>query len=454
MKTIFIPLFSGIEGKNILRTGIYARLAKEENLRTVFFVKDEKRAAYYRAEFGSPRVFFECVPKMKTGSADAFFSFLKFYLLRSHTIDLKRNTNLERTYNYFNFILSFLANKALAWPMVRKAVRFFDAHVVGTHLSLKKFFDAYKPDLVFLADLFDNTEAAFLREARRRRIKTVGFLSTWDRVTSRWMIRLLPDELIVFNEELKKESAEYADMPQGKIFVSGAVQLDNHLNHSPAPREEVARRLSISPKQRYIVYGPLGRSFDKTAESDQEMVALLNSFIENKQCGFAGTEKVVVRFPPNDFIDTEKLKQLPHIVYDIPGTRFGTVRGQDWDMNGGELDYLTDLLFHSSLVITYYSSLSIDAAVLDKPVINVNFYPTDERKRHPYYETTHYSKVKSLGGIALVQSKEELCRASGAYLANPSLHARERRAIAQQQGFRIDGKSGERVAEKILELLY
>lgn len=444
MKTIFIPLLSGIEGKNILRTGVYRRLSAEPNVRLVFFVKDAARAAYYRAEFLHANSTFELVPKMKIGRADAFFSFLKFYLLRTHTIDLKRKTNLERTGNYANSLFSFFANKTLAWPLVRQLVRFLDARLVPTPTPLKTFFEKYRPDLVFLADLFDNTEAAFLREAKRRKIKTAGFLSTWDRVTSRWMIRLLPDFMIVFNEILRNEVAEYADMPKEKIYISGAVQLDRHITRTPGPRPFA---------EKYIVYGPLGRSFDKTAESDQEMVELLNSFVENKRCGFVGNEKIVVRFPPNDFIDTEKLKKLPHVIYDIPGTRFSNVRGQDWDMTSAEIDYLTDLLFHSSLVITYYSSLSIDAAALDRPVINVNFYPTNERKRHPYYETTHYSKVKALGGIKLVESKSELCEWIGKYLQNPSLHAHERRAVALQQGLRADGQSGNRVAEKILEFL-
>ena len=258
------------------------------------------------------------------------------------------------------------------------------------------------------------------------------------------MIRLLPDELIVFNEELKKEAAKYADMPARRIFVSGAVQLDRHSSYVPTARPFA---------EPYIVYGPLGRTFDKTAESDKEMVEILNNLIEERRCGFTGKEIVVVRFPPNDFIKKKELKQFPHIVYDIPGTRFGNTRGQDWDMSEAELDELNNLLHHALLVICYYSSLSIDAAALRKPVININFYPTDERKRHPYYDTTHYSKVKALGGIVLVQSREELCRAIGAYLANPSLHARERRAIAQQQGFRSDGTAGERVAEKLLEYL-
>ncbi|MDP3726029.1 MAG: hypothetical protein Q8R36_02410, partial [bacterium] len=80
--------------------------------------------------------------------------------------------------------------------------------------------------------------------------------------------------------------------------------------------------------------------------------------------------------------------------------------------------------------------------------------PTDERKRHPYYETTHYSKVKALGGIKLVESKSGLCEWLGEYLQNPTLHKRERTAVALQQAQFLDGKSGTRVAEKLLAYLF
>ncbi len=449
MKTLFIPIFSGIEGKNILRGGIFDALQKRSDTRVVFFVGNTTRADYYRKEY--PDVTFEVVKRYRRSFTDRFFSSLKFFTLRTKTIDLKRKTNLERNGRFVRYALSFVANRILGTKIARSMIRRLDAQLVRDPI-VTAFFEKYKPDGVFLADLFEDTEISMLREARRRGIPSVGFLSSWDRLTSRWGIRLLPDHLIVFNELLEEEAIVYADMPPGRIFVSGAVQLDLHLAKNPLPRKEFMQQIGLSEDTKLIVYGPLGRTFDATNQSDVDMVVLLNQFVEEGKFG-VGKFKIIVRFPPNDFADRSKLRQLPHVLYDLPGVRFSAIRGQDWDMRPEELDHLRDLLAHASLVICYYSSLSIDAAVFDVPVININFDLSDPKKRHSYYETVHYSKVKTVDGIRLIERVGDLASAMREYLEHPSHEREKRRLLVEQQAYRLDGRSAERIAHFILGVM-
>ena len=442
MRTIFIPIFSGIEGKNVLRGGIFESL-RERGFEAVFFVGNHTRAEYYRREY--PSVRFEVIKRYRRLPLDRFFSALKFFTLRTKTIDMKRRTNLERRGSYPRFILSFLTNRILSNYLVRRCVRFFDERLVRDD-TVENFFDKYKPELVFLADLFEDTEISMLRSARRRGISSVGFLSTWDRLTSRWGIRILPDYLVVFNGELRSEAIEYADMPAEKIFVSGAVQLDLHLKKKPILRDDFLKHIGLPTDTKIILYGPLGRTFDPSKQSDTEVVALLNKWAGEGKFG-VGSYKIIVRFPPNDFVDTAILPKLTHVIYDVPGVRFASIRGQDWDMRPSELDHLRDLLANTDVVVCYYSSLSIDASVFDVPVININFDLHNETKRHPYYETAHYSKVARLGGIRLVTNPDELHHAIREYIENPSRDREGRKAVVSQQAYRLDGKSAERIAE-------
>lgn len=342
-------------------------------------------------------------------------------------------------------------NRLLGNVVARFFIRQLDSWLV-TDNTVSVFFEKYHPDGVFLADLFEDTEISMLREAKRRQIPSVGFLSTWDRLTSRWGIRLLPDQLIVFNTLLKAEAIEYADMPESRIFVSGAVQLDLHLAKKPLDRISFLNQCNLPIDTKLIVYAPLGRTFDSTNQSDTEMVKLLNQLIEDGKLG-AGKYKIIVRFPPNDFVRKESLVVYPHVIYDIPGVRFATVRGQDWDMKPEELDHLRDLLANTSLVICYYSSLSIDAAVFNVPVININFDFYDPKKRHPYYETTHYSKVSAVGGIKLVTSKDDLINAARNYLIDPQLDSQWRRLLVDQQAYKLDGKSAQRIADQTISTI-
>ena len=69
--------------------------------------------------------------------------------------------------------------------------------------------------------------------------------------------------------------------------------------------------------------------------------------------------------------------------------RFSNKRGVDWDMSNNDLRHLHDTLENISILICYASSISIDAIVFDKPVININFEVKEKQKlsKTPTYFT-------------------------------------------------------------------
>lgn len=454
LQTIFIPIFSGNEGRHILRSDVYTVLVGRPDLEIVFFVRSEERRQYYEREFSRPRVRFEVAPRYRLSHTDAFFSFLKYYLLRTATIDLKRRARYEREGGAPRFAMSFIANRVLGRPWIRRATRFLDGRMVRVP-AVADLFDRHHPALVFCADLFDDTEAAFSREAHRRGIPVVGMILTWDRATSRWCIRVLPDELIVHNQFAREEAALYQDMPERRTHLVGTIQHDALVAEPAATREMFCKKMGIPPEHRIIVYGPIGRSFDVTKALDQTVIDLLGRWVEQGALGSAGIT-IIVRFPPNDFLKEGDTRPRAHIRYQVPGHRFSGTRGQDWDMNFEDLALLRDTIANASLIVTYYSSLSIDGAVFDKPVINIDFNAEADcivERRHPYYATTHYQKAASTGGIRLVRSAKELQEWIGRYLADPSRDREGRAKLVATQCGKVDGQSGKRAGEFLRSLL-
>jgi hypothetical protein len=464
MKTIFITAFSGVEGKNVLRSGIGETLLAQDDVRIVCLVKNKYFAEHYRAEFAGKPITFELVEKYHARGFDAFLGALKFHLLRTATVDLHRRTKYEEDHNALRYALSFIANRVLARPLVRGVVRALDQRFVARS-PYAKLFETHKPDLIFMADLFDDAEIALLREARRASVPSIGLINTWDRTTSRWMIRLLPDRYVVFNEVMKKEMIQYADMPEDRIYISGTVQHDHLITGKRSTRAEFLKELGIPTANKVIVYCPIGGGFDRSRpELDPGIVEHIERYIGS---GVLGTKDVtlVVRFHPNDVVDLSKWKQYPNVVYDRPGKKFTEVlsdavfartRGQNWDMGEDDLQHLRDTLFHADIVVCYYTSLSIDAAVTDRPVVNINFDIKNGEiieRPHPYYRTTHYRKVADTGGITLVQCEKDLVSTLKAFLADPKLDADKRARLVREQCYKTDGNSGKRVATFILERL-
>ncbi len=464
MKTIFIPLFSGVEAKNIIRTGVYDLLREEHGVRIVLLFRNAQLADVYRAMCANPETTIVVLPPFVRTRAERFFSRLKMYLLRTKTVDLRRRVHYEENGSAARFAFSLLFNRAFARSWFRRIARFADKHLV-MHKEYATVFEEYRPDLIFLADLFDDQEAALLGEAKRRGVLSVGLVNTWDRVTTRWMLRHLPDRFIAFNEIVRAELAEYADMPVERVRVCGTVQHD-HLVRGPfAKRGEFLSSLGLPQDARFVLYAPLGAHFDTTRpELDRALVSILAEWFESG----AFNERnlyLLVRFHPNDPVHLEEWPKHPRIVYDIPGVkfrealpdaRFARTRGQNWDMTESDLARLRNSLHYASAVVCYYTSLSIDAAVAGVPVININFDIKDGKeisRMHPYYQSTHYQKAAATGGIRLVGSLAKLRTALGEYITNPERDRASRERLTSEQCYRLDGNSDRRLASEILAVL-
>ena len=451
MKTIFITIFQAVEAKNILRTPILQTLLRDPEVRLVLLTDSEDKVQYHKKEFDSERLIYEVVPRIRVRGLDKIFSGLKYLLLRTDTTDLRRRMDFEKTGNRSLYYTRFALNRILARPSVRKIVRMLDFALVRNR-AYAPYFEKYRPDLVFMAHLFEDQEIHLLREAKRRGVKTIGFINSWDKVTARCILRLLPEKIIVFNDIVKKEMEEYNEARAEDIFVSGLPQYDAYVSGVCAPRADFFKKIRIDPRKKLIVYAPLGSSL---CDSDWHIIDMLHRV--HREGEFGNDAALLVRFQPNDFIDEEELKKRPWLQYDYPGIRFSLKRGLDWDMNFADIRHLRDTLCHCSLLICYASSMGIDAAMFDKPVINLNFEigRKSALARLPmrFYWMTHYKKALETGGMRLVDSESELVAWVNRYLADPSLDREGRKKLVAQQCRYADGKSGERIGTFIGALL-
>ena len=450
MKTIFITIFQAVEAKNILRTSVATALLRDPDVALVCLVPSEDRKAYYEREIVHPRISYEVLSPEPRGLAERFFSMLKFHLIRTATMDLKRTLRRADGGSALGYAMNLAANRLLARPFVRGIARSLDAHVV-TDRNVERVLRDRKPSLIFLAHLFDDLEISILREAKRLGIPTIGFINSWDKVTARCMIRLLPDRLLVFNALVRDEAVAHADMPEERITLVGIPQYDYYRTTVPRARAAFAAAFGIAPERRIIVFAPNGRY---SARADGAMIDLLHGWIEE---GAIPNAALLVRFQPNDAVDRREIERRPWLIYDIPGKRFGSERGGDWDMDERDLARLRDTLAHAAVVVCYTSSLSVDAAVFDRPVINVNFdlvrIPKRSESPIQYYGMTHYQNALATGGIRVVSDRDSLLAWINRYLEHPECDAAGRERLVRKQCHVCDGRAGERMAARILETL-
>jgi len=455
MKTIFITIFEGIEAKHILRTKVLPTLLLDKNIKIVLLAKSVERVEYYKKEFHDERIVYEVVPYERTlgEGFDRVFAYLKFLMLRTGTVKLRRKMSYELTGNIFTFVLNSFLNMIFAHRVVRVVARRLDMLLVKND-TYTEIFDKYNPSLVFCAHLFEEPETHLLREAKKRNIRTIGLVNSWDKVTARAVMRLLPDKIIVFNDIVKCEMVKYNDIKEKHIFVSGLPQYDMYFNRSEpySTREDFFKKIHIDPKNKLIVYAPMGRTFSNI---DWDVYDILEKM--NKNGEFGENVSILVRFQPNDFIDEGEIQRRPNLKYDYPGKRFTATRGVDWDMNESDIRHLYDTLFYLDVVVCWAGSFGIDAVIFGKPVVHPNLpLRIDEpRMNSPreHYTFTHYKKALGSGGLKLAGTEEELKNAIKSYLDDPSIDREGRKRLITEEVQFTDGKSGERIAQFVLQHL-
>ena len=465
MKTIFVTIFEGIEGKNILRTPVVSTLLEDHEVTLVCLTKTKEKIAYYHAQFTHPRIIFEYVPEIRLYGLDKFLASFRYFLLNTPTTRMRAEMWRQAYGTYPGYLCKLLFHWSLARRLVRRMVRYIDFHFVKNH-SYDELFERHHPRAVVAAQLFDEIEVHLIRAARKYRVPSIGLINTWDKVTARSALRLLPDTFIVYNSIVKSELMEHGDVAGENIFVAGIPQYDQlfdpkSLNHVASlygvtlSKEynslDFFHKNKLDPDKRLILYAPMGTEYSAT---DWDVIDMLHELITTHV--WPDTQ-LFVRFPPNDFLDDRDITSRPWLRNYRPGHRFTGKRGPDWDMNFDDLESLTATLASSAVLICYASSISIDAAVMHLPVINLEFElrPTSLLIKSPtrFYALGHYRKALATGGIRLVHSRADLVEAVQNYLASSKSDAEGRARLVREQCEFTDGKAGRRIGEYILARL-
>ena len=459
MKTILLPLYNGMRARSILRTDTYRELIKDPDIRLVIGIPSVK-LNYYKKEFGAPNVIFESLDITEEPLSGQRLATYAFNLLNTTSVRSKQEVFYFRYGNYPKFLLKRLLNRTLGpFAFMRSFIRFLDGFV-PLNQEVADFINKYKPDLVIVPDIVFPPDRIFVRAAKRFGYCVVGMVRSWDNLTSKGIIQTLPDKLVVHTANMKKEAVKYADMPAEKIVVTGPPQFDDYYKPLSWSKEELFKKLNIPRGRRLALCSPF---LDKYTES---AVKIVNSLTEAIDAGTLPKDlHILLRYRTSTpEIKKEVLKQSDHLSMSPNFELFfpvvvDGVPGQDWEFTYADIELLKHILAYSDVVINVDSTLSVDAATFDKPVIDVRF---DAVKNCPPKHSIelltphfyHYRQVEASGGVRLVKNMEELFKAINAYLENPKLDAVGRGRLRREQLEFFDGNSGKRVADFIKQTLY
>ena len=227
--------------------------------------------------------------------------------------------------------------------------------------------------------------------------------------------------------------------------MEGTPQFDFHFHSENFfSRNELAKREGLDPSRPWVLYTT---GMPNHMPHEEELVELIADTLKT----FPNSPQLLLRIYPKD--RTNRFENLLKRRNDIKSQKVA------WEQN-----YLTPLqedlavysstLQHVSLGINVASTVSLELAMFDKPIINLAFNPPKlseiKLSYARYYEFEHYRRIVDFNAISIVTKPEELQSEISRALDNPEIRKNERNLmIADFFDGLVDGMSAKRVANRI-----
>ena len=452
-KIIFLTVSRAFIIRNILRSGLLDYLG--DKYRIIAFALCKEVPEYLKEEFKDAPVTFVPISDPGIGRIHRRVNRITTFLLFSDsTKRYLKYGNKEmiarsriRTYIHMAFVW-FISHIPFLKAVMRWIERTFFPE---RYEQYAKFFDEYKPDLVFSSSIISTIDIVFLKEAKRRGITSVGMPKGWDNVTRNYY-RFVPDYFIVQNEILKNMTAAMQDFPEDKIFVVGFPQFDWYRKDEILKsREEHFKKLGLDPKLPLIFFGSEGVWADK----DYRIAKKIYEWVKNDELDMPC--QMLVR-PHFSLVKEEHFiwfNGKEKVAYDDTFRVSHDFR-DNWDPTISETIDLANSLYHSQMLITSASTLNLDAACYDKPTINLGFgckFQGEKDITAWLYKSNHLQWVLGTRAVELVYNEDELKKQINRYLKDNSLRSEGRKKLLDELCYKVDGKSSERMAIAIKKIM-
>jgi hypothetical protein len=482
---VLIGVHHGFSVRYLLQTDILPTLLAR-GARVVIVA--EESGAYLRPYEGRPGVTVEVVPRaeceryFRSSRLQAVLRQLRHFLYGrpistgeilwgiavreslAATRGWRRLARRVRLLGYRAAVRVLERSRALRRALLRAECRMFTPSLYDAVL------DRHRPDVVVVSSLgtFDYDQY-LMRAARRRGIPVASVVLSWDNTTTRGYPGAIPDEVVTWTDIMRREVAELHDLPAERAAPAGVAHFDPYWRaDTEYDRDAFLRELGADPRKRIVFVATRSPNSYPYNPNIAELLA------EAVRRGDLPDTQLVVRVHPlhyrrqgsGRFAYQDVLDAFARIAAAYPREMVLNVpvfdpEGLDFAMPESEMRLLARLLRAADVIVTVFSTINIEGAIFDKPLVNVCFedlpahYDVAWRARFDVIadsQVVHNRRVVETGGVALVRSPEEMVRKVAEYLADPARDAEGRRRIVADEAGPNHGRSGVAVAERLLAL--
>lgn len=352
----------------------------------------------------------------------------------------------------YKALLRLLANRPTL-EILTSLERKLTYHLRPTQ-TFNDLFAELQPDLVFNTSHVHGPASDLpMRVAHQMGLPTAGFIFSWDNLTSRSRIMVPYNYYLVWHQQMYDKLLDiYHKIKPEQVFITGTPQFDFHFQPQFwLSRQELCARLGLDPNRPFVLYTTgIDRHFPQEHLMVQSVIRILKEMTDIRP-------QLVVRNYAKGTSD--EMLALSHVP--IPDVFFPEMKwDKEWFMPAEEDQLLlTGMLRECAVGINAASTVSLELLMHDKPVINLGFDPPGSDLLDYQHYTwhvdvfDHYIPVTKSGAVMVTRSEQDMKNFLRRGLTQPQADSALRHQFIQQMfGNTLDGQSGRRVAETLIEL--
>ena len=230
------------------------------------------------------------------------------------------------------------------------------------HDAMDAFLDRARPDVILFASVTHPRAAQVdhLRSARAKNIPSGVCVYSWDHLSSKAQIRVLPDRVFVWNETQRNEAVKLHGIPVDRVVVTGAQVYDQWFNRSPSrSREQFLVDMGLPPDRPFILYVCSAMTPDP---NEAKFVRRWAESIRGSSHPKLQNAGLVIRPHP------ERRREWENV--DWPDLAPLVVAGANPIQVSAKADYF-DGLVYSEAIVGIVTSAFLEAAVVGRPVLTI-----------------------------------------------------------------------------------
>jgi hypothetical protein len=291
---------------------------------------------------------------------------------------------------------------------------------IPTSREVDRYVREFAPDIVVATGTFRHasTEVELLKSARRLRIPSAVFVTSWDNLTNKGSLKFKPERVFVWNEVQAREAAELHGIQRERVRTTGAHVFDDWFERRPSrSREQFFAQLGLDPSQPALVY--LCSSGNVARRGEVEFVSRWIEALRSSGNERLRRINVIVRPHPNahHWLDG-KLEDENAVLWPAQGIH---PVGAD-----ARADFF-DTLAHGAAVVGINTTAMIEAAIVGKSVLTV-FVPGFEQKTTLHF---HYLLAENGGFLHVAKNLEEHIEQLDHVLDEDAIGAERRRRFVE-----------------------